>query len=220
VFFGKRLNREGGERLVLVVIEEELEKLAEKRVECLVFGSEDNKVRPASNKKVSDLRAEGDVVFDELFAGDQQPTHGNDFRRWKLQALKAVAIGPESVGENEGIAAVVLGPAHRMSVAETVGLLGVDGKNGDTAFEKCFDYSPVRFFNGHSKSIDFLICHFQEPIHRFRQSLGTMSKASFSDKLCVGIDDACLVKPLAEIDADEKTVAPLAHNRLQTASRM
>jgi hypothetical protein len=71
VFFDKRLNREGGERLVLVVIEEELEKLAEKRVECLVFRSEDNKVRPASNKKVSDLRAEGDVVFDELFAGDQ-----------------------------------------------------------------------------------------------------------------------------------------------------
>jgi len=83
VLFDKVLNRRGGERWVWVAIEEELEKLAEKGVECLVFGSEGNELRPASNKKVSDLRAEGDVVLDDLFAVDQQPTHGKDFRRWE-----------------------------------------------------------------------------------------------------------------------------------------
>jgi len=131
-----------------------------------------------------------------------------------------VGVGPESISENEGVAAVVLGAAYGMSVAETVDLLGVNRKNGDAAFEKSFDHRPVRFFNGHSKPVHFLLCHFQEPTNRFRQSLGTMSKASFADKLCVGIDDACLVKPPAQVDTDEQTVAELAHNRLGTASRM
>ncbi len=180
-----------------MVIEKKLEELAEKGVESLVFWSEGDEVRPASYKKVSDLRAEGYVVLDELFAGDQQPTHGSDFRRWEFQSLKAVAVGSESIGENEGIPPVVLGAAHRMSVSETVNLLGIDGKNGDAALEKGFDHSPMRFFNGDGEPVDFLLCYFQEPINGFRQSLGTMSKASFSDKLCVGIDDAGLVQPLA-----------------------
>jgi hypothetical protein len=177
-------------------IEEELEELAEEGIERLVFGSEGDEVRPASYKQVSDLRAEGDVALDELFSCDQQPTHGNDFRRWELQALKAVAVGPESIGENEGVPPVVLGATHRMSVSETVDLLGIDGKNGNAALEKGLDHSPMRFFNGDGEPVGFLLCYFQEPINGTRQSLGTMSKASFSDKLCVGIDDASQVKPL------------------------
>jgi len=197
VFFDKLLNSGRGKRLVLVVIEEELEELAEKGIERPVFRSEADEVRPASYKKVSDLRAEGDVVLDELFAGDEQPTNGNDIRRWKLQALKAVAVGPESIGENEGVPPVVLGAAHRMSVAETVDLFGIDRKNGNAVVEKGLDHRPVRFFNGDGEPVGFLFCHCQEPINGFRQSLGTMSKASFSDKLSVGIDDACLVSPPA-----------------------
>jgi hypothetical protein len=197
VLFDKFLDSARRKGLGFVGIEEELEELAEKGIESLVFRSEGDEMRPASQKKISDLRAEGDVVLDELFAGDQQPSHDNDIRRWKLQALKAVAVGPESIGENEGVPPVVLGAAHRMSVAETVGLLGIDGKNGDTAFEKGLDHSPMRFFNGDGEPVGFVLCYFQEPINGFRQSLDTMSKASFSDKLCVGIDDACPVKPLA-----------------------
>jgi hypothetical protein len=90
VLFDKLLDSVRRKGLGFVGIEEKLEELAEKGIESLVFRSEGNEVRPASYKKVSDLRAEGDVVLDELFAGDQQPTHGNDFRRWKLQTLKAV----------------------------------------------------------------------------------------------------------------------------------
>lgn len=196
VLFDKFLDSARRKGFGFVGIEEELEEFAEKGIESLILRSKGDEVRPASHKKVSDLRAKGDVVLDELFAGDQQPTHGNDFRRWKLQALKAVPVGSESIGENEGVPAVVFGSAHGMPVTETVNLLGIDGKNGDAAFEKGLDHRPVRFFNGDGDPIGILLCLFQEPIHGIRQSLGTMSKASFTDKLCVGIDDACLVKPL------------------------
>jgi hypothetical protein len=48
VLFDKLLNRGGGKRLVLLVIEKELEKLAEKGVERLVFWGEGDEMRPAS----------------------------------------------------------------------------------------------------------------------------------------------------------------------------
>ncbi len=178
-------------------IEEELEKFAEKRIESLVVRSKREEVRPASGEEVSDLRAEGDVVFDELAAGAQELTQGDDLRRWQLQALKAVAVGSESIGENKGVTAVILGTAHGVTVAEAVDLLGVDGENGDVALEKGLDHGAMRFFDGDGEHCGILLREFQEPIDGSGESLGTMSKASFSDKLCVGIDDACLVKPLA-----------------------
>ena len=71
MLFNKLLNRLWGKSLRFLGIEEELEELAEKRVESLVLRSKAAKMRPASCEKVSDLRAEGDVVLDELFAGAQ-----------------------------------------------------------------------------------------------------------------------------------------------------
>ena len=109
------------------------EELAEKSVESFVLWRERDEVRPATSKEFPDLRAEGHVVFDELVAAAQQPAHGKDFRRWEMQALKAVAVGSERIGENEGVSPIILGSAHRIPVAETVDLFGIDGENGDAA---------------------------------------------------------------------------------------
>ena len=111
--------------------------------------------------------------------------------------MEAVTVGSKRIGENKGVPTVILGAAHRMAVAESVDLLGVDGENGDVAFEKGLDHGSMRFFDGDSDYFAMLVRKFQEPIDDSGQPLGTMSKAAFSDKLCVGIDDACLVKPLA-----------------------
>ena len=89
------------------------------------------------------------MVFDELVAAAQQPAHGKDFRRWEMQALKAVAVGSERIGENEGVSPIILGSAHRIPVAETVDLFGIDGENGDAAVKKELDDSPMRFFDRH-----------------------------------------------------------------------
>ncbi len=163
----------------LMNIEEELEKLAEKRVECLVVRSKREEVRPASGEEVSDLRAEGDVVFDELAAGAQELTQGDDLRRWQLQALKAVAVGSESIGENKGVTAVILGTAHGVTVAEAVDLLGVDGENSDAAVEKGFDHGPMRFLDRHCDAFGIVACKVQQPIEHCREPVEAVRETSF-----------------------------------------
>ena len=84
VLFDELLNGRASKVCGALGNEEELEELAEKRVECLVLWCERDEVRPASIKELTDLRAEGDVVLDELLAGAQEPAHSNDLRRWEL----------------------------------------------------------------------------------------------------------------------------------------
>ena len=162
-----------------MVIEEELKELAEKRVQRLVLRSQRDELRPTSCQKVSDLRTEGDVVFDKLVAGSQELAQGNDLWRRQLQALKAVSVGSERIGENEGVATVILGAAHGMAVPESVDLLGVDGENGDAALEKGFDHGPMRFFDRHRNALGIFARQVHEPVERCRQSVDAMLEASF-----------------------------------------
>ncbi len=104
------------------------------------------------------------MVFDELVAGTQQPAHSEDLRRWEMQALKAVAVGSERIGENEGVSPIILGAAHRMPVAETVDLLGIDGENGDAVVKKELDDGPMRFFDRHRDALGILRGLFQKPV--------------------------------------------------------
>ena len=83
VFLSERLDGVVAKR-VGVGFEEELEELAEKRVESLVLWRERDEVRPTTSKEFSDLRAEGDVVLDELVTGAQEPAHSKDLWRWEL----------------------------------------------------------------------------------------------------------------------------------------
>jgi hypothetical protein len=55
-----------------LVVKKQLEELAEERVQGAVTRSECQKMRPASYEKIADLRAESDVVFDELVSSAQE----------------------------------------------------------------------------------------------------------------------------------------------------
>ena len=81
-----------------------------------------------------------------------------------MQALKAVAVGSERIGENEGVSPIILGSAHRIPVAETVDLFGIDGENGDAAVKKELDDSPMRFFDRHCDALPVLRGLFQKPV--------------------------------------------------------
>jgi hypothetical protein len=114
-----------------------------------------------------------------------------------------VSIGPEGIGENERVPAVVLGAAHEMAVSEAVDLLGVDGENGDTVIEKAFDDGAMRLLDGHGDALGVFTSQAQEPVERRRQPVDAMLEASLLEKFSVRIEHAGLVKPLAEVDSDE-----------------
>ena len=120
------------------------------------------------------------MVFDKLVSGFEELAHADDFRRWQLQALKAVAVGSQSIGEHKRVKTVILGAAHRMPVAEAVDLLGVDGENGDAAVEQGLDHSPMRFFDRHRDAFSIFAGEVQQPIGRCRECAEAMLEASFS----------------------------------------
>jgi hypothetical protein len=68
VLFEKSLNTLRLEARGVVAMEEQLEELAKEGVQSTVARSERQEVRPTTYEQISDLRAERDVVFDELVA--------------------------------------------------------------------------------------------------------------------------------------------------------
>jgi len=95
-----------------------------------------------------------------------------------LQALKAVTVGSERIGENEGVTPVVLGAAHRMAVPESVDLFGIDGENGDAALEKSLDHGAMRFFNCHRDAFGIFARETQEPGERSPEPVDAMLESS------------------------------------------
>jgi hypothetical protein len=114
-----------------------------------------------------------------------------------------VSIGPERIGENESVPPVVLGTTHRVAIPESVDLLGIDGENGDAALEEGFDNGAMRFLNRHGDALGVFPGEAQEPSEGRGESLGTMPEASLLHELSVRIEDAGLVKRMAQVDPDE-----------------
>ena len=55
-------------------------------------------MRPTAYEQVADLRAESDVVFDELVSSTEELSQSNDLRGWQSQWLKPMAVGSEDIG--------------------------------------------------------------------------------------------------------------------------
>jgi hypothetical protein len=79
-----------------------------------------------------------------------------------------MAVGSESIGQDEGVTPVVLGTAQSMPVAESVDLLGVDGEDRDTAFQKSLHDGSMRFLDGDRDALGVVLGDAQEPIDDFR----------------------------------------------------
>jgi hypothetical protein len=68
-------------------------------------------VRPTPYEEVADLGAECDMVFNKLVSRTEELSQSDDIGRRQSQSLKAMAVGAEGIGEDKGVASVVLGSA-------------------------------------------------------------------------------------------------------------
>ena len=55
-------------------------------------------MRPTAYEQIADLRAESDVVFDELIASIEELSQSDNLRRRQSQRLKPMAVGSEDIG--------------------------------------------------------------------------------------------------------------------------
>ena len=164
IFFEQRLKAFGVEACATVGAEKQLEELTEKRVQGAITRSKGQQVRPTLHEQVADLRTESDVVLDELISNAKELSQGDDLGRRHVEFLEPMAVFSEGIGQDEGVAAVVFGAAQGISVAESVDLLRINGKDGDTLLDKGFDDGAVRFFGSDRDRSDILLCQVQEPI--------------------------------------------------------
>jgi hypothetical protein len=125
-------------------------------------------VRPTAYEQVSNLRAESDVVFDELISSAEELSQSDDLRGWQTQWLKPMVVGSENIGKDEGVARVILDAAYRIAVSESVDLLWIDGKYRDAALQKGLDDGSMRFFDSDREELGTLLCQVQEFIDGFR----------------------------------------------------
>jgi len=67
----------------------------------------------------------------------------DDRINWR-QGPEAARIGPERIGENFGVAAVVLGAGGREAVTEAIELLRIDRMNSEAPLHQAFDDGAMR----------------------------------------------------------------------------
>jgi hypothetical protein len=67
----------------------------------------------------------------------------------ELKPTKTGLIRANGIGQDTGIAPVILGARHTMTIPEPVELLGMQRKDVEAAFEQAFDNRAPRHFDGH-----------------------------------------------------------------------
>ena len=164
VFFDNGLQRLGIDRRGLVGIEVVLHQFAEERVQGAVFRCKAHHMRPTTNEEVCNLGAEGDMLFEELLMRAKEFAQGDDFGGWQAQALKKVSVVLKSIGQDESVPSVVFGAADTMSVTESVELFGIDGEDGDAAFEQGLDDCSMWLFDSYSDAMGVTCGHLEEPV--------------------------------------------------------
>ena len=107
-------------------------------------------------------------------------------------------IGPQRVGENAGVEAVVLGAGGREAVAEPVELLRVDRVDREPPVHEALDDRPVRDFDRHRNVRGGPSGPGGDPLDHLRQPRASVAKDAFHPPRAVAADHADVVRSDAQ----------------------
>src|SRR5262249_43767355 len=127
----------------------------------------------------------------------------DDHRILGRQQPEAVPVGAQAVAENMSIAAVVLGPGHRETIAEAVKLLWIDRIDLKTAFEQRFDNRAMRHLDRDRDPCRGRSRYRQQPRAQLGKPSAAMGERSLTDNLAAGIDQADAMRLACPVDAGE-----------------
>src|SRR5215813_14303663 len=80
--------------------------------------------------------------------------------------MKTRLIGTERIGQDKGIAPVILGSGHTVTIPEAVELLRINRKDVEAAFEQPFDNRAPRHFDGHGDLLRLARRHGPQPVRQ------------------------------------------------------
>ena len=124
-------------------------KLEQGREPRLVSGrAEGQRLREEAQQLLAQAIAEPGEVVEEILVEAREVAHLNDERILGRLPTEGRLIGPQGIGENEGVAAIVLGAGDGMAIAEAIELLGVEREHGEAAFEQDVDDGAAGHLDG------------------------------------------------------------------------
>jgi hypothetical protein len=120
-----------------------------------------------------------------------------------VEFAEEVEVGAEGVGEDVGVAAVILGAGEGVAVAEAVELLGVDGEDAALALEEEFDERAVGGFEG-DEDTGGVAGLGDEELDEVEEAVGGMLDGEAFEDAAGRVEETGAVLPGGEVDADEQ----------------
>lgn len=143
-------------------------------------------------------------LLSQIFVDPRQLTKLH--REWSLHTdlSKAGTIRSQGVGEHEGIASIILGASHRVTITKAIELFRVDGVHMEPAFDQEFDDRTAGYFD---RDLTRPRLHeFHQCIHELHETGSTVLNRSLFDDLTLGTEHADLMSDRGPVDADEVAI--------------
>jgi hypothetical protein len=103
------------------------------------LGEDGRGAGPEALEQGAELVGEGHALSNEVVAAADEGPEGAGLVREGLQGPEAVAIGPEQVSEEVGVAGIALAPRGRVAGPARLDDVGVDGDDGEAGAEEGVD---------------------------------------------------------------------------------
>jgi hypothetical protein len=124
----------------------------------------------------------------------------------ELEPTKTGLIGTHGIGQDKGIAPVILGSRHTVPIPEPVKLLRVNRKDMEAAFEQSFDDRASRHFDGHGDALRLSRRHALQPVRQLGQTGSIMVDSAFPHPATVAVEHTDLMLLGAPINAHKPLV--------------
>jgi Phage integrase family len=128
-----------------------------------------------------------------------------------VYAPEGRAIGSQRVGEDEGIAPVILGPSDGVPVPKAIELLRIEREYMNAAFEQGIDDGPARHFDGDGDEARFQWRQGHEFVGQVVERHAGVRHPSLDDAASLPIENAHHVHLTSPIHTHEEVVVRLRH---------
>ena len=126
-----------------------------------------------------------------------------------LHAPEGRAIGSQRIGENEGVASVILGPGDGVPVAKAIELLGIQREHMNAVFEQRLDDSAARHFDGDSDAAGLRGSQSHELVGQVVEGQAGVRNAPLGDTSALAIENAHHMRRASPIHTHEELILRL-----------
>ena len=167
--------------------------------------------REVAPEQLTDAVGEPIAIVTQVLQQTRDLAQFDDTRIEWSQPPEAAQIGAQRIGEDERVAAVVLGAGGREAVAEAIELLRIDGVNTEATRHEGLDDRTVRRLDGDLDGVGLAPGEGEDPGRQGGETLATVVEAAFVQLAPRGIDDDGVVVLRGPVDADEPGSRSLIH---------